>query len=375
MAGVVDTMRLKSPHIGDELADAVGQSLQLREGLDLRSGEVLWSFTTGRLEGSFDTRVSVEVKRQKWVKPDDGAPYLADCAPFLVVEGSVHKAMLGHNVFGGPVDPRAAGRWFIERVGALLGVQLPDGDRWWCDRVDWAEVFDLGSFEAVQEYVGRLNAATFPRREVARFGAHALHCPGATTTLKLYHKGVELRKHDRKRLLKVWSAEEVESLLAVADGVLRFETGIHARTLSEAGLERVAYLEAAQLQEVHDREAARLLREGRCDMERVRTHQEVSRRLEGLYGAVKGRHLFGTWMQLAALGEDEVKRQMTRTSFYRQRRQLQDAGVEWCGADVRIVPSVSLVPAGFAPVRSDPRRLTAEAPEVRLALAPWRNAA
>jgi hypothetical protein len=63
------------------------------------------------------------------------------------------------------------------------------------------------------------------------------------------------------------------------------------------------------------------------------------------------------------------------STFYRQRRQLLDAGCAWNASDVQIVPRCSAIPAGFSPVRRDPHRLTEEADEVKHKLQTYSRAA
>jgi II/X family phage/plasmid replication protein len=257
-------------------------------------------------------------------------------------------------------------------------VDLVDGDLWEVDRVDWAECFLLPGFEAVEEYVHRLNGATFPRRKRNAYGSEAVQFAGASTTVKVYHKGPEFRVHDRRRLSAVLPQAKLGELMALqaeADGLLRFEVEVHSRKLRHDGKRLVADLSRQYLESVHDVEAGRLLREGHADMETVRRNREVAARLEQVYSQELSSRLFGTWMQLAALGEEVVRGKMNRATFYRQRKQLVDAGVGWTGADVRIIGLVSLVPQGFAPVRRDPRRVSGECGQVVELLARYRQAA
>jgi len=368
---MLDTVRLESPFITEELASAVEPALQLRQAVELGTGAVVYSFTSGELDGSFDTRVHLEVRRYRWEVVREPPAIQVPTAPYLVLEGSVHKALMGHNVEGGPLDPVAACRWFVSDVGRRLGVELPPADEWAPKRVDWAEVYDLGSYEAVQEYMERLAAARFPRREKGGKGSKSVSFNGVTTGIMIYHKGPEFRANGRKR----WPRDEVECLQARADALLRFEVRALRRKLDQDGRKRVTDLSREYLEAMYDRESFRLVREGQADMETVRTHREVNERLKAVYAPELANRLFGTWLQLSALGEDVVRRELKRTTFYRQRSQLQAAGVQWLGSDVRILSKVSLVPEGFAPLRADVRRLTDEAPQVREALQRYRAAA
>jgi II/X family phage/plasmid replication protein len=151
-----------------------------------------------------------------------------------------------------------------------------------------------------------------------------------------------------------------------ANRILRLETSIKARKLSEdhqGQKPQVGQLTQAYLERVHDREIARLLKEAQTDMNTVRTHLEVSRRLAHTYSPELADRLLGTWFKLSALGEDHVRKSMSKPTFYRQKKQLIEAGCSWNGTDV-ILKTHSLIPHGFSPVRRDPRRLSEESPLV-----------
>lgn len=379
---MIDTIRLASPPLPEEVVERIGLSLKIRSQVDLPTGEIDWSFTSGSLSGSWDSRVSVQLEREQWVYLPRTASNKATatkrpCAPYLVAEGSVHKALMGHNVFGGPVDPQAALPWFVDELADKLGVSLPPGASWEVLRVDWAEAYELPSFEAVEEFIRGLNSAEFPRRgSVTRYGSESVSSPGRTTTVKAYHKGPEFTSHDRRRLLSAGMPEAiVYGLQDQANRILRLETSIKARKLSEdykGQKPQAGQLTQDYLERVHDREIARLLKEAQTDMNTVRTHLEVSRRLSSTYSPELAGRLLGTWLQLSVLGESHVKKSMARPTFYRQKRQLIEAGCSWNGTDV-IVNTHSLIPRGFSPVRRDPRRLTEESPRVRETLENYRS--
>lgn len=383
---MLDTVRLRSPSLGEPEAVRIGRELTRRLAIKVATGEVLYEFTAGELEGSYDHRVSVQVKREEWQAVSGvfgeatvgrGKPpttRLVPCDPYVVIEGSIHKALLGHNVYGGPSAFDPAVRWFLDRVGSLLGVELLPAVEWEVQRVDWAEAFEL-PYEAIEEYISSLNAATYPRRRVHRYGRQAIFSPGHTTAVKAYHKGPEFACHDRRRLGRLWAEERVIHLQQQANAVLRIETSIKSRKLAAdlGDKPRVVQVTDAYLQSVHDLEVARLLKEGRSEMETVRTRVEVSRRLYETYSRPMAGALFATWVQLAGVGEEETRRGMSRRSFYRHRKLLLEAGCSWSGADVYF--GKTAIPAGFAPVRADPRRLSGEAPEVRRQLVSYRAAA
>lgn len=376
-----DTFRFASPTLTEATIGRIEQNLVHRQATDLATGEIQYDFTSGSLEGSWDSRVSVRVEREEWVatklKGKSNAAYKVECEPYLVVEGSVHKALLGHNVFGGPLCPALSAAWFVDNIAGRAGVALPPSEDWRVLRIDWAEAYELSSFEAVQEYVSGLNMASFPRREVHRYGSESIFAPGSTTTVKAYHKGPEFSAHDWPRLKKAGMDHgELVALQERANRILRLETSIKTRKLTEDFGQKPLACELTQeyLENVHDREVARLLKEADIEMQTVRTHREVSRRLQETYDSNLANKLFGMWLQLAAVGEREVRQNMARPTFYRQRKQLMDSGCSWAATDV-VVLKTSAIPAGFSPTRGDRHRLTDEAEQVRLQLYSYNRAA
>lgn len=360
---MIDTLRLRSPSVSEETAQAVAQLLTRRSAVKVSTGEVQYEFTSESLEGSFDARVMVQVKREEWVMPDAArSPVRRPCSPFLVVEASVHKQMMGHNVYGGPTRFQEGATWFVAFLTLHLGQQLPPAADWIVERVDVAECFHLG-YEACEEYIRSLNAATYPRRSVIRYGSESIFAPGTTTSTKAYHKGPEFYKHDFKRLRSFVDSDGLERLQVLANGILRVETEVKAKKLQAVyGEARVGKVTDEWLAEVHDREVLRLLKEGKSDMEAVRTTQQVKRRLYEWYPGALAGTLFSTWMILASLGEEEARRDMAPRTWYRHKKQLLDAGCVWSGSNV--ITFETVIPEGFAPVRSDPRRMVEEAFEV-----------
>ena len=222
-----------------------------------------------------------------------------ESAPYVHIEGSVHKALLGHNVFGGPLDPVAAAFWFITDISRRLDVTLPDAHWWVWDRVDWSEAYNLGSYDAVEEFIRGLSFARYPRRKCLRYSSESVMFPGVTTAMKLYHKGPEFYKHDNGRIEKM-GGNRATLLRSIAETLLRVEASIKSRKLKADYGRRptVGLLSREYLETTHDREINRILAEGESDVEVVRKNEEVSNRLQSLYGTKLGNSLFGIWSLL-----------------------------------------------------------------------------
>ena len=384
---MLDTVKLRSPFLTVEAAAQIEVGLTRLMKWRPDTGELLMDLTSDSLLGSWDSRIQVRLLREEFRQVGHVTDVrrlstfkravgfeLVPCEPYLIVEGSVHKALLGHNVFGGPVDFVGPCRWFVEQVARRLGVPLPDGAVWLAERVDWAECYEL-PYDACQELISCLGLAKFPRRKVSSYGdGETVFAPGTTTAVKLYHKGPEFAVHDSKRLRLFLEPDALEAMQRRANRTLRAEVGIKSKKLMEiTGCKPlVSEISPEWLRGVHDREVGRLLKEGSSEMEQVRTAREVNRRLEESYPTASGQ-LFGLWVKLATLGEREVRQGMARSTFFDQKAKLLKAGCSWAGTDVQLRHTA--IPVDFSVSRRDPRRLVLEDVSVVAALAAYRAAA
>ena len=375
---MIDTLKLRSPELSVEVFDRISVQLNTRMKFENSSGLVLSEFTNGMLEGSFDHRVSVnmmdrEIRSISALRTRTGKAEIVEvpCRK-IEIEGSVHKAIEGYNVSGGPEDVLASCRWFVNMISVGFSVELPFADDWELLRIDNSECFNLGTFEACEEFLSTMRQSKFPRRESATYGNQTVGFYGTTTAWKAYHKGPEFACHDRLRLRKLWPADKVQSIQDFANGIIRVETSIKSKKLKMdlGGKVLVKGVSMDYVVRVHDLETLRVIRESENDMNTVRHNRDVRIRLFEMYGDRVGGLLFGTWLSMCAVGEDHVRAGLSRTTFYRHRKQLQDAGVSWFGSDVQVVKSA--IPEGFSLRRSDSRRLSGESDAVRIALMPYR---
>lgn len=347
-----------------------------RQGMEICSGEVLYEITKGDLLGSWDSRISIRPMREDYVIGANGRPELHPCEPYIIIECSAAKVLNGQNIYGAPVDFQATCQKLIERIANILNVRLPVARAWIVRRVDWAEVYAL-PFVAIQEYFEGIQTVQFPRRKASKYGDHAIYFPGSTTTVKLYHKGLEFAKHDTKRMKWFftqwrsqqfpqnemaeknarWVERKIAALQRLANNRLRVEVEIHADKLDAdfAHKPRVDEITDEYLQGIHDLEITRLLKEGKSGMATVRLSKAVSERLCTEYGDTLGNRLHGFWCQLSTHGEPECRKKYPRPTFYRNRKFLMDAGVSWHNTDVKLIRSQGALPADFAPLRTDPR--------------------
>lgn len=369
-----DTVKLRSPDMDRDFIRQVEQRCILRSGVDMSTGEMIYELHTGQLLGSWDARISVIPKYEDWTTEEGGTPRLHACEPYLLVEASVHKILLGHNVYGGPTNFLKAARHLVRLVSQLLGVDLPYADKWTVHRVDVANVYKL-SKEASRQFFDTMQLVNFPRRKKkAQKYDMAVHFPGCTTTVKFYHKGSEFRVHEPARLRAffrqmfkhIYGEDEknfarverkIAALQRLADQRLRVEVGINSEKFLydfDGRHPRVEEVTDAYLNDLHDKEIERILREGKQGMDTVRTTDAVSNRLQIQYGRTAGNRLYGFWQSMCTSGSDKTADRYTKATFYRNRKLLEDVGVSWLGSDIVIVANDSLI-HDFMPMRMDRR--------------------
>lgn len=356
----IDTLKLKV-YVSDEVADMVVKKCVLRQAIDMSDGLLVYQLTSGSLAGTYDSRISVKVG--------------SDVEKYLIVECSVHKALLGHNVYGGTDDLMGSVSYLHDLLGRIIQYEFPFSPcEWQLMRIDLAEIYDLGSFEACQEWFRWLNTCSFPRRQVSRYGTNGIAAYGQVTSIKSYHKGPDFWAHDRRRLV-LCNYPDIDNLVEKANNIIRVEVEIKGRKLKELygkDYPRVDSVNMDELYKIYDREVYRFMKEGKCDIGIVRNTVDVKQRLFDKFGERRASSLLATWYQLTTMGEDYVKKDMSKTKFYRHLSELKESGVSWHGTDI-VKLEDSLIPKDFAPVRTDSRRVVGECPELTKKLESYRQ--
>lgn len=392
----IDTVKIRSPEIDEGTAVYLENQCILKSGVELRTGEILYEITTGNLEGSWDSRISFNVCREDWIANGSGKLEKIPCKPFVLIEASYHKFFYGQNIYGNPTGFQELTRLFVNLVGEMLAddsyssieksLLLPDPMKWQVRRVDWAEMFRLTQ-AAQKEFFSALKNCKFPRRALkeAKYDT-AVHFPGKFTTLRIYGKGAEFKKHDFSRLRHSllayamrqtqdfngkahfdhsaypWIEKKLNALQRLANNRLRAEIQINADKLHhdfDGRYPLVSEITDDYLIHIFNAQMFKLFREGKAAMDTVRTCNEVWARLSDVYGERAAKSLHSFWVTLAGQGETIVKGRYSKSQFYSNRTKLVDAGVSWFSSDVFIVPQDTALPRDFKVLTSDPRRCTA----------------
>lgn len=366
-----DTVVIKSPEIDPETVKKVLHFCRMYEGVDIFTGELLYRFTSGELEGSYDYRIRIKVDNTEWVKEDSPVPKRVETYWHIVVECSLHKLLMNHNCYGGPADIKRSIAYLVRFLEEVMFVKLPDYKEWEVKRVDVAKIYHFKNKDICKKIVGNMRNSYYTRRKPRIYDTSVMFS-GSTTSVKLYWKGPEFQKHDYKRIKryilrevdKNWNKDncdllqhklamiqkQFDQVLEKAYRIIRYECEIKARKLKDefkTDKVLVKILNDELLHDIADTELYKLIRERDDNMEVVRRSDLVLERLHQLYGTSQANALYATWTKLVQFGESQAKETVSTRTFYRHKKLLVEAGVSWL-CSVANLKQFSVVPEDFS---------------------------
>ncbi len=369
---MLDTIKLLSPTLTPTVTAAVLNKLICHRDIVNQTGEIVYERTDASLPGRHGVAIkarlvnAVETSVRKKTPPLPAEPGFLSLGPSarrpaLLIEASVHKLMLGHNIVGGPSAFDPACHWFVECVERLLDVSLPDASQWHVERVDWAEAYFFNASNIPGFFAG-LKAAHFPHRKAEYYALESI-CFRGDTSLSLYHKGPAVEKHDLSRF-RAHLSNEADALRALAGGIVRCEVSLKRDRLIRdfSSKPRVSEVTTDYLCQAYNSEITTLFADAESTLPIVRRNLDVQQRLFAHLNGPTALKLYGLWYLLVSFGEPYARQQMDSNTFYRERRKLLELGCSWLFTDLTI-PSFS-PPPGFCLTQESPYRDTMVSPQV-----------
>ncbi|MEW9097386.1 MAG: phage/plasmid replication protein, II/X family [Clostridiaceae bacterium] len=326
---MIDTVRLKSPEISYKLAKYIESQSFLRQGIDMVSGEIIYTITTKQLLGTYDSNISVIIEQGCWeynkykgVAEKSGSEY------YIVIEASVNKLIYGHNVYGGSNDKNQL-YLLLRLVEIALDCEFPDFCDWQVVRLDYAENFEIGE-QNVYNYIINLNNSYWGRRKIKKFDKTGIYVPGTTTTLKLYSKGQEFNKHDKKRLKSHLDNVELTKISNIANNILRVELEIKKKKIiyDLGRLHTIRELDIEYYMSLYETEVNKLIKLT-GDNAYYYKYDDVKNILFKNYSGSMANSLLGTWLKFSLEGEEKTKGIMSKATFYKHRKMLIECNCSW----------------------------------------------
>lgn len=165
---------------------------------------------------------------------------------------------------------------------------------------------------------------------------------GRTCTLKIYNKYLEFIKHDKQKLIKInadkmhidnefnvnfFDILEYENKIR---GYLRFELEIHKRMLQnfygekEININKVNYSDLLELWKVEFMKLYSFKKE-----DNISNRIKIKKILCEKYGDRIGNPLYNFYLRIVTEGESYVKNSLSKSTFYRNKKRLQDVGIDF----------------------------------------------
>lgn len=322
---MIDTIKIYSM-INKDIYDKIYNKSIIKSSYCLDTKEIFYKITNDKLEGSYSSSLSVRV--------GDGAKYKFVDKFYIEIEGSYHKIVRGYNSHVGFYNLYSICNDLINIVSSVYDVVLPSISHWFLQRVDIAIVFDLENQANVKRYLENLHGCNYPRRSLKNYsdyGGAGVYFAGTTTTLKIYNKYEEFKKHDIKRF-KDKGSFHLDNYLDIIQGYLRFEIEIKKKKLEsiyKSKYIRIRNVAYNDLKKVWSDEFMKLLKFYDNELTKIRDREKVKSRLFSIYGVERGRNLYSFYCSLIVDGDLVVKSNMSKPSYYRKIKLLKDVGVDF----------------------------------------------
>lgn len=317
---MIDTIKIYTM-INKNTYDKIYNNSIIKSSYNKKDGEIYYEIVNDKLEGSYSSSLSVRV--------GSGVKYKFVNMYYLEIEGSYHKIINGYNSHNGYYNLTSIVKWLIGAVENTYNILLPDFNHWFLQRIDIAICFDLSSNDKVRKYINNLALCSYPRRNIKHYQDESIYCSGSTTTLKIYNKMLEFKKHDMKKLFK--SHFDINTYLKEIDGFVRFECEIKKKKLEDIyksnyiRIKKVCY---EDLKNVWSEEFMKLLKFFESDLTIVKNKDEIRDRLIFVYGNTKGNNLYAFYSSLMLDGLSEVRKNTSKASYYRKIKDLISVNVD-----------------------------------------------
>lgn len=353
---MIDTIVIQSPFLSDEVAKKIHYLSNLKASIDIKSEEFIYKIVTSELKGSWDSSIRVNLKRDMIISEYDlntRKTYgkLVDTEPYLKIECSLHKLILGHNIYGGSDDLLNQVQYLINLLSNSFDILLPSASEFVITRIDYAKSFKLDD-DTIKVFFKGLNNASYPRRRVLKYDTTGIYFPGFYSTLKFYDKGVEFSKHDKKKLKKILTPGKVKCLEKASKNVLRIEIEVKSKKLKSLynKMPKINEINIDDIRAQWEVEVMRVMKVSKDSRKLYNTIDDVQKVLFISYSDAS--QLLGTWYRLSTQGYDEVKNSMSKSTFYRHISKLKKVGVVWNHTNIQVIEN-DLQFYDFNPLKSN----------------------
>lgn len=318
---MIDTIKIYAS-ISKDIYDKIHSKSIVKNALNCETGELLYNIINDQLEGSYSSHISV--------RPSCSSKYRLNETDYVCeIEGSYHKFILGYNSHNGFYDLQYICSELIKYTNMKYNIELPSLENWYLQRCDIAICFDLQNQNNVCNYINNLSSCNYSRRKVKFYSNEALYLSGTTTTLKIYNKLLEFKKHDLKKFVN--TDFDIIKHMKDINGFIRFECEIKKKMLIKVYDEnhiKVINVGYEDLKKVWSDEFMKLLKFIKNDLEIVKNRNEVYNRLKKYYSNSKAINLYNFYLMCCTDGVDNVKKRVCKSVYYDRIKSLKQLNID-----------------------------------------------
>jgi len=248
---------------------------------------------------------------------------------FLELEGSYHKLKLGYNSHNGFCNLSLIAYKLIKIFEDNYNVKLPKLKHWFLQRIDIAICFDLSSQHNITTYINNLNSCNYPRRNLKHYEGESVYLTGSTSTLKIYNKLKEFKKHDIKKFKD--SSFNLDSYLQTIQGFIRFECEIKKPMLkklysnSHVRIDKVRYKDLKEIWKLEFQKFFKLIEN---DFSIIQKKEDTQNRLNELYPPIRAKNLYNFYVLILVEGIQEIKKRTNKSTYYQNLSDLKKANID-----------------------------------------------
>lgn len=370
---MIDTVCFLTPKIPQFYIDKIKLKLKLFQCIDCDTGEMIYSFSTGKISGSYDSSINIKINPDNSVK----------------LTCSIHKIILGNNIAYGSDNLILLANCLKKILYTTLEVKFPDVMIWELLRIDYTLTFNLEKQSNVENYINSLRmTASYARRETNGKDNQGVWLNGATTVIKFYNKQPEFIKHEFKKIKTVAGIETANKLIDLSEGLLRVEVSIFSRKIKQlfpkTKYRKNLYKQYKEfvkdygIQSSYVQAFTKLFKKNKVllsdfkidviiklwESEVLKVIKDNSNKvlinkddlvLEVLnknFKTKKVNGLYSFWTLLSTRGENYVKKLYKKQTFYRYRKELINCNITWKDTNIYINTDdkvISFVPALDSP--------------------------
>lgn len=318
---MIDTIKIVTM-INENTYKKISNNSIVKTAYNSSTGEIYYKIINDKLEGSYSSSLSVRV--------GEGVKYKFINMYYIEIEGSYHKLKLGYNSHDGFYNIAEITIQLIKLVENAYDIKLPDLKHWFIQRIDIAICFDLGNNENVRRYINNLSLCSYPRRNIKHYQDESIYMTGSTTTLKIYNKMIEFKKHDIKKLKE--TSFNICNYLDIINGFVRFECEIKKKKLKDfynTNYVRIRNINYKELKDIWKCEFMKLLKMFDYDLKLISDKKEIEKRLYTLYKERKASLLYNFYLSIMVDGLRNVKNRTSKSTYYRNIADLKKAKIDF----------------------------------------------